>query len=132
MPLILLARLWLSLMSWAVLLAGGYLLWSWCDGYWALDAYGVSHRLREPWQLWTALALLTWSLIWVAKDAEARGKSGPLLALLVFFTWPIGLLVWVVARPEPRRVPPPLPWPNPPPIPPPMPRQGMRHRDTTR
>src|SRR3954470_17066832 len=63
------------------------------------------------------LTLLIWSLVWVARDAEARGKSGALLALLIFFTWPIGLVVWVVARPELRRVPP-LPWPNPPPLPP--------------
>jgi hypothetical protein len=63
------------------------------------------------------LTLVIWSLVWVAKDAEARGKSGFLLAILMFFTWPIGLLVWVVARPELRRAPPPLPFPNPPPMP---------------
>ena len=62
------------------------------------------------------LTLLIWSLIWVSKDAEARGKSGSLLAILVFFTWPIGLLVWMVARPELRMLPPPLPWPTPPPL----------------
>jgi len=61
MPLIVLTRLVLSVASWAVLLAGGYLLWCWWEGSWALDAYGVSHHVREPWQLWTALALLAWS-----------------------------------------------------------------------
>ncbi|HEV7405416.1 MAG TPA: hypothetical protein VGO11_20905 [Chthoniobacteraceae bacterium] len=65
------------------------------------------------------MTLVIWSLVWVAKDAEARGKSGILLALLMFFTWPVGLLVWIVARP-PLRFAPPLPWPLPPP-PPPMP-----------
>ncbi len=56
-------------------------------------------------------------MIWVAKDAELRGKSGILLAVLIFFTWPLGLLVWVVARPELRYVPRPMPMPPPPPLP---------------
>jgi hypothetical protein len=43
------------------------------------------------------LTLVIWSMIWVAKDAELRGKSGILLAILMFFTWPLGLLVWVIA-----------------------------------
>lgn len=63
MPLIILARLALSLVSLAALGAAGYLLWSWHDGYWALDAYGVGHHLREPWRLWTAIGLLTWSFL---------------------------------------------------------------------
>jgi hypothetical protein len=49
------------------------------------------------------LVLLIWSLVWVFNDAEARGKSGCLVALLVFFlSWPISLLVWLVFRPERR------------------------------
>lgn len=63
MPLIVLARLVLSLVSLAILAAGGYLLWSWHDGYWALDAYGVSHHIQEPWRLWTAVGLLAWSFL---------------------------------------------------------------------
>lgn len=63
MPLIVLARLVLSLASWGVLAAGGCLLWSWYEGSWTLDAYGASHHVREPWQLWTALALLAWSFL---------------------------------------------------------------------
>jgi hypothetical protein len=48
------------------------------------------------------VALMIWSLVWVYGDAEARGKSGCLVALLVFFlSWPISLLVWIVFRPEP-------------------------------
>ncbi len=46
-------------------------------------------------------ALLVWSLIWVYQDAEKRGKSGILVALLVFLLeWPISLLVWLVFRPD--------------------------------
>ncbi len=63
MPLIVFARLALSLASLAILGAAGYLPWSWHEGYWALDAYGVSHHLHEPWRLWTALGLLAWSFL---------------------------------------------------------------------
>lgn len=73
MPLIVFARLALSLASLAILGAAGYLLWSWREGYWVLDAYGVSHQLHEPWRLWTAGALLAWSLL-------GRFAMTPLLA----------------------------------------------------
>ncbi len=46
-------------------------------------------------------ALVVWSLIWVYRDASARGKSGCLVTLVVFLlSWPIGLLVWLIFRPE--------------------------------
>jgi Na+-driven multidrug efflux pump len=39
------------------------------------------------------------SLVWVYRDAERRGKSGILVALLVaLISWPIGLLVWLLVR----------------------------------
>ena len=63
MPLIVLTRLALSLASLAILGAAGYLLWSWHEGYWVLDAHGVDHQLHEPWRLWTAVGLLAWSLL---------------------------------------------------------------------
>ncbi len=47
------------------------------------------------------VGLMIWSLIWVYGDAEKRGKSGCLVALLVFLlSWPVSLLLWVVFRPE--------------------------------
>jgi hypothetical protein len=47
------------------------------------------------------LALLVWSLIWVYRDAEARGKPGWVVSLLVLvLKWPISLLLWIVFRPE--------------------------------
>lgn len=59
------------------------------------------------------LGLLIGSLVWVFLDAEARGKPGCLVALLVFFlSWPISLLVWIVVRPERRRSPDVLESPN--------------------
>ena len=40
------------------------------------------------------------SIVWAYRDAEQRGKSGLLVALLVALaTWPLGLLVWVLVRP---------------------------------
>ncbi len=45
--------------------------------------------------------LLAWSLGWVYTDAEARGKNGCLISLLVFLiSWPISLLVWMAFRPD--------------------------------
>lgn len=39
------------------------------------------------------------SLVWVYRDANRRGKSGILVALLVaLISWPIGLLVWLLIR----------------------------------
>ncbi len=45
------------------------------------------------------LPLLT--AVWAYGDAQRRGKSGCLVALLVFFlSWPLGLILWIVFRPE--------------------------------
>jgi hypothetical protein len=47
------------------------------------------------------LALLIVSLVWAYTDAERRGKSGCLVALLVLLlNWPVSLLLWLVFRPE--------------------------------
>jgi Na+/proline symporter len=41
------------------------------------------------------------SVVWAYGDAERRGKSGCLVALLVFLlTWPAGLIIWLLIRPE--------------------------------
>jgi len=37
------------------------------------------------------------SLIWVYQDAEKLGKSG-CIWLLLWFTWPIGLIAYLVVR----------------------------------
>ncbi len=47
------------------------------------------------------LGLYVYSIFWATADAEARGKSGCLVALLVtFLSWLLGLLLWVIFRPE--------------------------------
>ena len=41
------------------------------------------------------------SVVWAYADAEKRGKSGCLVAILVaFVSWPVGLIIWLVARPN--------------------------------
>jgi hypothetical protein len=45
------------------------------------------------------LAIYIYSLVWVYRDANRRGKSGILVALLVaLISWPIGLIVWLIVR----------------------------------
>lgn len=62
--MILIPRLLLSLLSWAILGAAGYLLWSWAQGYEVIDARGVAHAVHGPaWRLYTGLALLAWSFL---------------------------------------------------------------------
>lgn len=46
------------------------------------------------------LYLFVYSLAWGYRDAEARGRSGWTVALLLFLCkWPISLLFWVALRP---------------------------------
>jgi hypothetical protein len=47
------------------------------------------------------LVLYVWSIAWAYGDAESRGKPGCLVALLVMLlSWPLGLILWIVFRPE--------------------------------
>lgn len=51
-----------------------------------------------------ALCLL-WivSIVWAYHNAQSRGKSGCLVALLIIFlTWPVGFIAWLVFRPNCR------------------------------
>lgn len=43
------------------------------------------------------------SVPWAYRDAERRGQSGPLVALVVgLVSWPFGLLAWLFTRPARR------------------------------
>jgi len=50
--------------------------------------------------LFTAIFLVLWivSMIWVYQDAEKLGKSGCIWLLLLWFTWPLGLIAYLVLR----------------------------------
>lgn len=51
---------------------------------------------------WIALLALNIAiLVWVVRDAKARGMDSAVLwLLLIFFTGPIGLIVYILARPQ--------------------------------
>ena len=64
MPVIIIPRLLLSLLSWAILAAAIYLLWSWARGYDVVDVHGVVHHVRGPaWRLYLGGLLLAWSFL---------------------------------------------------------------------
>ena len=44
------------------------------------------------------LLLFAVRLAWFDRDAEARGKAGCLWLLIASFTWPFGLLAYVLLR----------------------------------
>ncbi len=58
-----------------------------------------------PWWFQAAVVLLVggafvWSLIWIARDAERRGRSGCVaLLFLVAASWPLSILWWLWLRP---------------------------------
>ena len=58
MPFIPFVRFVLGLVSLAVLVAAGYLLWSWYEGEVVRDGTGTLVRVRENWRLWTSIGLL--------------------------------------------------------------------------
>ena len=47
------------------------------------------------------MALLAASLVWVYRDAQARGRTGCLWLLIAFFTWPLGVLAYAILRNKP-------------------------------
>jgi hypothetical protein len=47
------------------------------------------------------LVFLVWILRVCAADARRRGKSPLLVTLLIFVSFPLGLLLWLLFRPEP-------------------------------
>jgi ribosomal protein S27AE len=61
---------------------------------------------------WLALGIAL--CIWVYRDAQDRGMDGALWLIVVIFTGPIGLILYLLLRSEPR------PYSRPPPPPPPL------------
>lgn len=42
-----------------------------------------------------------WSVVWAARNAEARGQPGWLVGLFVLLlAWQLGLVLWLLERPE--------------------------------
>jgi pimeloyl-ACP methyl ester carboxylesterase len=64
MPVVTFPRLLFSLISWAILIGGAYLLWSWFHGVYVVDDRAVAHHFRGPaWRLYAGCALLAWSFL---------------------------------------------------------------------
>lgn len=48
-----------------------------------------------------SVAFYVYSLVWVYRDAEARDTNPLLVTLMVgLISWPLGLLVWLLVRPD--------------------------------
>jgi hypothetical protein len=55
-----------------------------------------------PWIFLAALlGFMWWTVQICAADARRRGKSPVWVTLLIFIAFPLGLLLWLVFRPEP-------------------------------
>ena len=63
MPLLILSRLFASLLSLAILGGAAYLAWTWYDGVAYYRADGLVERVREDWRLWVAIGLLAISAV---------------------------------------------------------------------
>ena len=64
MPIITIPRFLLSLLSWLVLVAAVYLLWSWAQRYDVVDDHGLHHQVHGAmWRLFAGGALLGWSFL---------------------------------------------------------------------
>ena len=48
--------------------------------------------------VWLLIGLI--ASIWASADASDRDKSGCLVFILVFFGGPLGLIIWLLIRPE--------------------------------
>jgi pimeloyl-ACP methyl ester carboxylesterase len=64
MPIVVIPRALLSLLSLLILYAACYLIWSWYLGVNVTDAAGAVRHVRgSEWRLYTGLALLSWSFL---------------------------------------------------------------------
>lgn len=72
-------RLAFALLSMALLVFGGWLVWSWFDGVTLLDEAGRAFEVREDWRLWTGVAILAWSLVgrFITRFFIARADTSP-------------------------------------------------------
>lgn len=55
--------------------------------------------------IWFIIAIML--CIWVYRDAESRGMSGPLWLIIVLIAGIIGLIIYLIVRGERRAAPPP-------------------------
>jgi hypothetical protein len=53
-------------------------------------------------QLISVATFFLWiaNVVWAFRDARRRGRSGILIGALVGFTFPLGVALWILARPR--------------------------------
>jgi pimeloyl-ACP methyl ester carboxylesterase len=81
MPLLMIVRLLLSIVSWLIVAAAAWLLWSWNQGEYIRGVDGVLRHVRHDWRLWVGLALGVWSIgggNLLIRPFLARGDRDPL------------------------------------------------------
>lgn len=72
-----------------------------------MDAYGNLMPVWSGVSVLVGLAFLilfAGSLIWLYQDAESRGKAGCLWMLIAWFTWPFGVLAYILLRDQDVRL----------------------------
>lgn len=79
MPLLSVLRFTFTLLSLLILVLMGWLIWSWLEGVMVVEEAGRVYEVREDWRLWTAGALLAWSLLgrFVVRLFLARADADP-------------------------------------------------------
>lgn len=79
MPLLSVLRFAFTLLSLLVLALAGWLIWSWLEGVTMVEEAGRVYAVRQDWRLWTAGALLAWSLLgrFVVRLVLAQGDTDP-------------------------------------------------------
>jgi pimeloyl-ACP methyl ester carboxylesterase len=64
MPIVVIPRLLLAILSWALLAAAVYLVWGWWVGYDLMSPDGAVRHVRgDRWRLYAGLGLLAWSFL---------------------------------------------------------------------
>lgn len=62
------------------------------------DAFGTVLFLFTMILMVAFVAAYAVSLVWLYRDAQARGKTGCMWLLIAFFTWPFGVLAYYLLR----------------------------------
>ena len=60
----------------------------------------ISLQAFVPQYMFAVTILAFINAIWAFRDARLRGRSGVLIALLVFGIFPLGVIVWLYLRPD--------------------------------
>lgn len=60
----------------------------------------ITFEKAFPIFLIAGAALMVANVVWGFRDGRRRGRSGILVAMLVLWTFPVGVLLWLLFRPD--------------------------------